>query len=113
MDNDNLLILWICGDKDVAEKMVFMYAINSIKEKLWNEVTLLIWGPSSKLISEDESIKDQIKEMTSIGVKVIASKQCTDSYGVSNKLSEIGIDVFNTGIFLTVWMKAGKKIITV
>ena len=113
MENDNLLILWICGDKDVAEKMVFMYAINSMKEKLWNEVTLLIWGPSSKLISEDESIKDQIKEMISMGVKVIACKQCADSYGVSNKLSEIGIDVFNTGIFLTVWMKAGKKIITV
>ena len=113
MDNDNLLILWICGDKDVAEKMVFMYAINSMKEKLWNEVTLLIWGPSSKLISEDESIKDQIKEMISMGVKVIACKQCADSYGVSKELSEIGINVFNTGIFLTVWMKAGKKIITV
>jgi hypothetical protein len=113
MDNDNLLILWICGDKDVAEKMVFMYAINSMKEKFWNEVTLLIWGPSSKLISEDESIKDQIKEMISMGVKVIASRQCADSYGVSTKLSEIGINVYNTGIFLTVWVKAGKKIITV
>jgi hypothetical protein len=113
VENDNLLILWISADKDVAEKMVFMYAINSMKEKLWNEVTLLIWGPSAKLISEDESIKDQIKEMISMGVKVIACKQCADSYEVSKKLSEIGIDVFNTAIFLTVWMKAGKKIITV
>ncbi len=113
MENDNLLILWISGDKDVAEKMVFMYAINSVNEKLWNEVTLLIWGPSSKLISEDESMRDRIKEMISIGIKVIACKQCADSYGVSNKLSELGINVFNTGIFLTVWMKSGKKMITV
>ncbi len=113
MEDDNLLILWISVDKDVAEKMVFMYAIDSMKEKLWNEVTLLIWGPSSKLISEDESIRGRLKEMISMGVKVIACKQCADSYGVSKELSEIGINVFNTGIFLTVWMKAGKKIITV
>ncbi len=113
MEDDHLLILWINADKEVAEKMVFMYAINSMKEKLWNEVTLLIWGPSSKLISEDESMGEQIKEMLSMGVKVIACKQCADDYGVSKKLSEMGIEVFNTGIFLTVWMKAGKKIITV
>jgi len=113
MEENSLLILWTQESKEVAEKMVFMYAINSKKENWWKEVTLLLWGPSSKITAQDKDITKQIEELISNGVRVIACKQCADSYGIANILSEIGIEVFYTGIFLTEWIKSGKKIITI
>ncbi|MFC2080636.1 hypothetical protein ACFLR8_00315 [Bacteroidota bacterium] len=53
---EQLLIVWTSGDPDVAHKMVFMYAYNAQKNGWWDQVTLLIWGPSSKLSSEDSQI---------------------------------------------------------
>ena len=55
---DNLIVVWSSGDRDVAEKMVFMYTLNSKLRKWWKDVTLIIWGPSAKLISEDVELQD-------------------------------------------------------
>ena len=60
---DQLLIVWTSGDPDVAHKMVFMYANNAQKNGWWDQVTLLIWGPSAKLSSEDKDIQASLKEM--------------------------------------------------
>jgi len=83
MEENSLLILWTQESKEVAEKMVFMYALNSKKENWWQEVTLLLWGPSSKLTAQDKEISKQIEELISTGVRVIACKQCADSYGIA------------------------------
>ena len=42
----------------LAFLMVFMYAYNAQKNGWWDQVTLLIWGPSSKLTSEDAEIQE-------------------------------------------------------
>jgi len=42
MSSDHLNILWTNADPITAEKMVFMYSINSLKRGWWKEVTLII-----------------------------------------------------------------------
>ena len=55
-DNSNkLAVLWTSGDPDVAEKMGFMYTYNAKKQGWFDEVVLIIWGPSAKLLSENIS----------------------------------------------------------
>ena len=54
-NHEKLVVVCTSGDRDVALKMVFMYTFNAKKYEWWKEITLLIWGPSSKLLSEDKS----------------------------------------------------------
>ncbi|MQY77305.1 MAG: DsrE family protein [Spirochaeta sp.] len=109
---DHLLIVWTSGDPYVAHKMVFMYAYNAQKNGWWDQVTLLIWGPSSKLSSKNTQIQESLKKMQEEGVELIACKGCADQYGVSSILEGLGIEVKYTGTYLTDFIKSGKKIVT-
>lgn len=109
---DHLLIVWTSGDPDVAHKMVFMYAYNARKNGWWKQVSLLVWGPSAKLSSEDPEIQESLKKMKEQGVELIACKGCADQYGVSAKLEDLGIEVKYTGTYLTDFLKSGKKVVT-
>ena len=61
-DQDKLVVLWTSGDKEVAIKMVYMYTYNAKKNGWWNDITFIIWGPSSKLLAEDQELQDYLKK---------------------------------------------------
>lgn len=105
-------ILWTSGDRDVALKMVFMYTKASKKNGWWDEVQLIVWGPSSKLLSKDKELQDYVKDMQKEGVVITACKACADSYGVSDKLADLGIDVKYMGKPLTDMLKNGWTVMT-
>jgi hypothetical protein len=111
-NNNKLLIVWTSADREVALKMVFMYAYNSKLNNWWETIHLLVWGPSAKLLSEDVELKDYIKKMKNAGVTVSACKACSDSYGVTEKLSELGIDVKYMGQPLTEMLKNDWTVMT-
>ncbi len=102
-----LVVVWTSGDRDVAIKMVFMYTYNAKKNGWWDEVRLVVWGPSSLLLSVDKELQDYIKKMKDEGVIIEACKACADEYGVSDKLAALGIDVKYMGKPLTDMLKSG------
>lgn len=106
------LIIWTSGDREVALKMVFMYAYNCRKYSWMDNVRLLIWGPSDKLLLEDEELQNQLKELKKIGVELYACKGCADMYGVSDQLTELGITVMYTGKMLADLQKDGWHILS-
>ena len=107
-----LVIVWTSGDRDVAEKMVFMYTYNAKKSGWWKEIRFVVWGPSSKLLSEDVELQEYIKRMKDVGVELLACRACADMYGVSEKLEELGIDVKYMGKPLTDMLKSGWESMT-
>lgn len=109
---DKLVVIWTSGDREVALKMVFMYTLNSRLKDWWKDVCLLVWGPSSKLLSVDTELQEKMAEIKAAGVELLACKACADSYGVSQRLEEIGVEVKYTGQTLTQFLKEGYKIIT-
>ena len=111
-DRSDLLIVWTSGDRDVALRMVFMYAGNAKRHGWWQQVNLLVWGPSQELLVEDEAVQKRLAEMMDLGVRVIACKACADSYPVTNQLEELNVEVFYTGQFLTDWIKSGAPLVT-
>lgn len=112
-DNSNkLAVLWTSGDPDVAEKMVFMYTLNAKRQGWFDEVVLIIWGPSAKLSVENEMIKDYIKTMQEAGVKTEACFYCAKMYNVHEKLAEMGVDVKGMGIPLSDYLKEGWKVLS-
>lgn len=113
MTENKLNILWTSRDKDVALKMVFMYARASMKNKWWDAVTLIVWGPTAQLLAEDPELQDQLKILQGVGAKVIACKACADMYGASEKLEELGVDVFFVGEAFTGMLRSDETMITV
>jgi hypothetical protein len=103
---DKLAVLWTSGDPDVAHKVCFMYTHNAKRSNWFGEVQLIVWGPSSKLLSEDKSLQDAVKAMMDDGIDVKACKACADSYGVSDKLASLGIEVRYMGVPLTRILKS-------
>lgn len=110
--NDKLVIIWTSGDREVALNMVFMYALNAKIHKWWKDLTLIIWGPSSKLLSEDEELQDYISKMKEEGIDIVACKACSNNYGVTEKLEDLDIDVKYMGEPLTNYLKEDYKTIT-
>ena len=106
------MIIWSSNDKEVAEKIVFMYALNSMLNNWWEEVILVIWGPSDRLISEDVELQNHLKKLKNAGVKLEACIDCTEMYGVSKKLEDMGVEVKGMGAPLTEYLKNRKTVIT-
>ena len=107
-----LAVVWTSGDKDVAMKMVFMYTYNAKKQGWWDDVQLVVWGPSSKLLSGDAELQDYVKKMLGSGVDVKACIVCAKMYGVTDKLRELGVDVKGMGKPLTDMLKGDWKVVT-
>jgi len=103
---DNLAVLWTSGDPYVAQKVCFMYTHNAKKQNWFNRVQLIVWGPSAKLLADDASLQDYVKTMMADGVEVKACKACADSYGVSDDLAALGIEVRYMGVPLTRMLKS-------
>ena len=107
----SLVVLWTSGDREVALKMVFMYTLNAKLRQWWEKVTLIVWGPSAKLLSEDGEIQSYVAKMKEAGVILEACVTCADMYGVSGSLAQMGFDVKKMGVPLTGYLKEGSVVL--
>lgn len=105
-------IIWAARDREVALNLVFMYAKNSRLKGWWPRVTLVIWGPSAELATQDPGLQEELRALTQAGVELKACRACADRYGVSEKLEALGVEVIYTGQLLTNWLKAGVPVLT-
>jgi hypothetical protein len=102
-----LLVIWSSADREVALHNVFMYTHNAAKHGWWDEVRLLIWGPSATLLAQDMELQEEIRAMQADGVEVIACKACSDRLGATEALEQLGVNVFYVGSTLTAMLKEG------
>ncbi len=109
---EKLTVLWTSGDAEVALKMVFMYTLNAKKHGWWEEIRLIIWGPSALLASYDERVRTVLEEMREAEIELLACRACADGYGVTTALEDLGVEVKYMGMPLTEYIKAGEKIVT-
>ena len=91
--SEKLTIVWTSGDPEVAHRMVLMYGKAAKNNQWFDEVRLIIWGPSARLVAADKDIQAKLKEMKEIGIVIEACVVCADLYGVSDRLRDLGIEV--------------------
>lgn len=111
-NGNKIAIIWTSNDQEVAEKVCFMYAQNAKKQGWFDEVTLIIWGPSIRLLAENDDLKADITKMMNMGITVEASLSCAQLYGVGPDLADLDIDVKPMGVPLTGYIKEGWKILS-
>ena len=110
---NKLLIVWSSGEKEVAKKLVLLYGSVMLPRSYWDEATIMIWGPSAKLLAHDKELQTQFKSVQDTGVKFNACIVCSDDYGVSQDLKNLGIELIHTGEMLTEALQSDDiKVIT-
>jgi len=109
---DKLYVLWTSGDREVALKMVFMYTRNAKLREWWEEVALIVWGPSAALLSRDDQLRRGVADMRDAGVELLACRACSDAYGVTEELEALGVSVIYMGEPLTDLLKRGARLVT-
>jgi hypothetical protein len=110
--SERLLVVWTSADREVALRMVLMYTHNSMLRGWWKYVTLVVWGPSQKLLAGDLELQERILQMKHAGAQVMACKACSDSYSLSERLGELGVEVVYMGVPLTDAIKNGAHVLT-
>lgn len=111
-EKNRLAVVWTSGDSEVAHKMCLMYTHAAKNAKWFDEVTLIVWGPSSRLLASDKDLQAKVKSMMASGVVVQACVVCADMYGVADDLRALGIEVKGMGSPLSNLLKADWKVLT-
>jgi hypothetical protein len=112
MEGSKLAILWSSGDADVAHKVCFMYTHAAKKAKWFDNVTLIVWGPSSRLLAGDKELQKKVKAMIDSGIVVQACVACANMYDVSDTLRELGVEVKPMGKPLSQMLQGDWKMLT-
>ncbi|GEM_PF-80282 len=108
----HLVIVWTNDDPYTAERMVLMYAHASKTAGWFEEVTLIIWGPSAKMVAENIKIQKKLKAMQNDGIEIRACIVCANMYEVTEDLKGMGFDVQAMGKPLTDYLKSDAKVLT-
>ncbi|NPD47305.1 MULTISPECIES: DsrE family protein [unclassified Lentimicrobium] len=110
---NKLNILWTTNNRDTITHMISMYAVNTLKKGLWDEVSIIVWGASVKLLGENEDLQKEVITIMEKGVQIGACRACCDNMGVTDTLEKLGIDVKYMGEPLTEILKQDGKLLTV
>ena len=70
MASTKLAVIWSSGDPEVAHKVCFMYTHNAKRRGWFDDVTLVVWGPSAEILTRAPTLQDAIKAMIADGVVV-------------------------------------------
>jgi len=100
-----LMVVWSSADPDVADKVCLMYTHAAKAYGWFAEVTLVVWGPSQRLLAGDQAIQAKIEEMRKDGVVVEACIACARKLELVDELEALGIDVKGMGVPLTEALK--------
>ena len=109
---NKLLIIWSTSEIEVAKKMILLYGSVMLPRNYWDEAHIMIWGPSAKLLSENVELQEMVAKVQATGVQFSCCVVCSDDYGVSEKLTSLGIEMTHTGTRLTESLQSDWKVLT-
>lgn len=100
-----LMVVWTSADPDVADKVCLMYTHAAKAYGWFAEVTLVVWGPSQRLLAGDPTIQAKVKAMQEDGVVVQACVACARKLELVEELEALDIDVKGMGVPLSEALK--------
>jgi hypothetical protein len=104
--SDKLCIIVSSSDRRVI-KTGLQFARRTVTEKFMDDTKLFLFGPSEEAIAYDGELQEFVKRFMETGKSVMACKWCSDDYGVSDKLEDLGIKVDYVGVPVTESIKGG------
>jgi len=100
--SSKLLVIVATGDKEKARTAL----MNVMKRGWLDDVKVVYFGPSERLVVEDPILADQAQEIAEAGGS-IACKYISDRDDVSEKFEELGVQVEYVGSIISDLIKDG------
>ena len=113
MKDKHLHILWTNADPTVFEKMILMYAVNSLLRDWWEKVTVIIWGATAALAANNPVVNEQIRMAMDRGVHFSVCVTCARELGVEDQLRDMGMEVISWGPPLTRLLQEKAPLLTI
>ena len=104
--SDKLAVILASADRKVLE-MGLVYARNAVARGWMADIRLFLFGPSEVTIATDPDLHELVRAIIDGGTVPQACKWCSDKYGVSDLLSELGCSVEYIGAPVSEAIKAG------
>ncbi len=108
-----LTILWTNAEELTSKNMVLMYSTNAKRNGWWDEITVVIWGATAKLVAENQEIQLMIQQAQEVGVHFSACKVCAQNLLVHQELVDLNIEVVYWGAQLTDLIKNKEHLLTI
>ena len=115
--NGNVVVIVQSGDPETIY-FGLLYASRAIGNNWMDNVKVVLWGPAEKTIASLPADSDQIrllKEIQAYGGKdgtVWCCRACSERYGITGKMEELGCEVFHTGEATSYLLKLGYHLWT-
>lgn len=107
-----LVVVWRSADPELFHHACYTFTLNAKRFRWFEEVTLYVWGPSEKLLLEDENIQRKVAKMREAGVEVVAEIDPAIDYDIELELRKI-VPVTILSQRLVEQLKAGARILTI
>jgi hypothetical protein len=103
--SSKLLIIVATGEKEKAQTSI-MYARNAIKYAWLDDIKVIFFGPSERLVAEDKDIAKEAQEIAKLR-ECVACKYISDKGGLSGDLTKLGIKIEYVGPIISNLIKDG------
>jgi len=104
--SDKICIVVTSSDRR-GIKTSLQYARRTVTEKFMKDTKVFLFGPSEEVIAYDTELQDFLKRYMDVGKKVLACKWCSDDYGVSDRLADLGVTVEYIGVLVSQAIRGG------
>ena len=104
--NEKLLVIISTSEVEKA-RTGLLYTINAKRNEWINDIKLIFFGPSEKLLLEDEIIQQYAEEFILMEEKVVACKFIAIQEKTDEKLNALGIEVEYVGEMISNYIKDG------
>ncbi|QRF75470.1 DsrE/DsrF-like family protein [Thermoplasmatales archaeon] len=108
-------LIIISSGEEAREKAMtgIMYAVNAKKNNWLDDVRLMFFGPSEKLIlSEDEEIRNSMEAIRKAGLVPTACKAIARNEDIEPKLIKNGVNVEYVGTTISNLIREGYSVLT-
>ena len=111
------LLVIISSGEEATDKALtgMMYAINAKKHKWLDDVNLMFFGPSEKMIAKAEpgsELSIFLKQAVELGLTPMACKAVSDGDGITTKLEGLGFNVEYVGLIVSSFIKKDYQVLT-
>jgi hypothetical protein len=91
-----VLIVISSSDREVVWTAL-LYARAAIASDWMGAAKVILWGPSSRVVADDAELRGNVREVIALGERVYVCKACSDRYGATEALAELGCTVEYVG----------------
>lgn len=83
-------IIWTFDNPGTFKFMVSKLALDTLTQKGCERVQITLWGPTTRLVAEQEQVQRGIRELMDAGVYVVACRASAEEYKVVERLEAFG-----------------------